>query len=160
MENASKALIIAGAILLSILIITLGLSVYNNAKSATGNADLTGQEINAHNSQFTAYEGRQKGSQVKALMTTIKSNNKQYADRQVKVYYSNTTSAEKNWETDNVDIYADSGDINAESGSGETATSSRYPADIKNGTTYYVTFHEGNNGVINKCEVHVYSQDD
>ena len=32
MENASKALIIAGAILLAILIISLGLIVYNQAK--------------------------------------------------------------------------------------------------------------------------------
>ena len=32
MENASKALIIAGAILLSILLISLGLIVYNQAK--------------------------------------------------------------------------------------------------------------------------------
>ena len=34
MENASKALIIAGAILLSILIIGLGMMVFNQAKEA------------------------------------------------------------------------------------------------------------------------------
>ena len=60
MENASKALIIAGAILLSILIITLGLGVYNNASSSMKNASLDPQELQAHNSQFLAYEGRQK----------------------------------------------------------------------------------------------------
>ena len=38
MENASKALIIAGAILLSILIITIGLYVYSNAKSTIDNS--------------------------------------------------------------------------------------------------------------------------
>lgn len=157
MENASKALIIAGAILLSILIITLGLGVYNNAKSATGNADLSGQEINAHNSQFTAYEGRQKGSQVKALMTTIKNNNKEYADRQVKVYFSSDTTEESGWEDDEVTIEDTSGDINASAGTG---SSSRYPTTVRNGTTYFVTFAEGDNGVINKCEVHVYSQND
>ncbi len=150
MENASKALIIAGAILLSILIITLGLGVYNNAKSATGNADLSGQEINAHNSQFTAYEGRQRGSQVKALITTIKRNNKEYSDRQIKIFYSNSITADadyKNYTVDNMET-ADE-DINSD-----------YPEDLKNGTTYFVNFKEGDNGVINACDIHVYSQDD
>ena len=36
MENASKALIIAGAILLSILIIGLGMSIFNASKTAIG----------------------------------------------------------------------------------------------------------------------------
>ena len=39
MENASKALIIAGAILLAILIISLGILIYNQAAGiANGNA--------------------------------------------------------------------------------------------------------------------------
>ena len=33
MENASKALIIAGAILLSILLISLGIMIFNNASN-------------------------------------------------------------------------------------------------------------------------------
>ena len=41
MENASKALIIAGAILLSILIISLGIMVFQNAKSTVGSADMS-----------------------------------------------------------------------------------------------------------------------
>lgn len=41
MENASKALIIAGAILLSVLIISLGIMVYNNAKNTVGSANLS-----------------------------------------------------------------------------------------------------------------------
>lgn len=40
MENASKALIIAGAILLSILIIGLGMFIYQQASGAMGNANL------------------------------------------------------------------------------------------------------------------------
>lgn len=151
MENASKALIIAGAILLSILIITLGLGVYNNAKSATGNADLSGQEINAHNSQFTAYEGRQKGSQVKALITTIKRNNKEYSDRQVKVFYSNNTTALTEYGSYDPDLETVDEDVNEDDD---------YPTDIKNGTTYFVNFKEGDNGVINACDIHVYSQND
>ena len=40
MENASKALIIAGAILLSILIIGLGMYIYQQANSATSGTNL------------------------------------------------------------------------------------------------------------------------
>ena len=72
MENASKALIIAGAILLSILIIALGVFVFNQAKSAVGNTGLSDQEVAAFNSKFESYEGKQKGSSVKALINAVK----------------------------------------------------------------------------------------
>ena len=45
MENASKALIIAGAILLAIVIISLGLIVVNNVRNVTDNTNLSEQEI-------------------------------------------------------------------------------------------------------------------
>ena len=76
MENASKALIIAGAILLSILIIALGVFVFNQAKSAVGNTGLSDQEVAAFNSKFESYEGNQKGSSVKALINTVRNYNK------------------------------------------------------------------------------------
>lgn len=60
MENASKALIIAGAILLSILIIGLGMFIYQQASGAMGNANLDPQKIQAYNSEFTSYEGDRK----------------------------------------------------------------------------------------------------
>ena len=40
MENASKALIIAGAILLSILLIGLGMMVYSKAKGTLDNTGI------------------------------------------------------------------------------------------------------------------------
>ena len=76
MENASKALIIAGAILLSILIIALGVFVFNQAKSALGNTGLSDQEVAAFNSKFDSYEGKQKGSSVKALINAVRNYNK------------------------------------------------------------------------------------
>ena len=57
MENASKALIIAGAILLAIVIISLGLIVVNNVRNVTDNTNLSEQEIQSFNAKFTAYEG-------------------------------------------------------------------------------------------------------
>ena len=87
MENASKALIIAGAILLSILIIGLGITVYNSSSSTMGDADLTAQEVAAFNSTFEVYEGKQKGSAVRSLITAIDSNNDKKPDRQIDCDY-------------------------------------------------------------------------
>ena len=75
MENASKALIIAGAILLAILIIALGVFIFNKAKSATNMDDLTNQQVAAHNSTFQNYEGTINGTQAKALIDEIRNNN-------------------------------------------------------------------------------------
>ncbi len=41
MENASKALIIAGAILISILLISLGIIMFNSSKGTTDQATST-----------------------------------------------------------------------------------------------------------------------
>ena len=76
MENASKALIIAGAILLSILIISLGIMVYNNAKNTVGSANLNKQEIQTFNSQWENYEGTKKtASEIRTLYQAIISSN-------------------------------------------------------------------------------------
>ena len=100
MENASKALIIAGAILLSILIIALGMSVYNSSKSASANADLSATEVSSFNSTFEAYEGKQKGSTVRTLITSILSSNAKNTDKPINLSGKTTpgaiTTAESN----------------------------------------------------------------
>lgn len=58
MENASKALIIAGAILLSILIISLGLIIYNQAKTTIDSVNLSEQEVQTFNAKFSSYAGQ------------------------------------------------------------------------------------------------------
>lgn len=76
MENASKALIIAGAILLSILIIGLGMSVFNSAKEALSGANLDKEKIATFNSEYEAYLGDNiKGTQVKSLCDSVRNNN-------------------------------------------------------------------------------------
>ena len=47
MENASKALLIAGAILLAILIIAIGMFIYNSAQSTINNSmqSMSTQEV-------------------------------------------------------------------------------------------------------------------
>ena len=51
MENASKALIIAGAILLSILIIGLGMFIYQQAADAMDVGAVKSAEVDAYNSK-------------------------------------------------------------------------------------------------------------
>jgi uncharacterized protein YpmB len=76
MENASKALIIAGAILISILIIGLGVFIYQQAQSAVSKANVNSQEAQAQNQQFENYFGdKVSAQQVKQLCTTVRSNN-------------------------------------------------------------------------------------
>ena len=88
MENASKALIIAGAILLAILIISLGILIYNQASSVVQDNAMSTVEIQQFNQQFTQYEGTSvRGSTVRALYQAVLSNNvsQDSATRQVQL---------------------------------------------------------------------------
>lgn len=135
MENASKALIIAGAILLSILIIALGMNIYNSASSATGNADMSAQEIDSHNQTFTAYEGRIKGTQVRTLLNMIAKNNEEYEDRIITV---------------SIDKPSLSSDASADIRG--------VLSSVKTNTTYNVTFTNGGaDGIIDTCDIVVYT---
>ena len=76
MENASKALIIAGSILVSIVIITLGVMIVSNVTDTiNNNSNLSAQEIASYNSQYEGYIGQRTGTQVKALLNQIKAHN-------------------------------------------------------------------------------------
>ena len=96
MENASKALIIAGAILLSILIIALGIFVFNAAKGAIKTDQLDATEKATFNDPIAQYEGRQLGSSVKSLLSHLISNagnNSDASERLPDVYYKDTKKA-------------------------------------------------------------------
>ena len=88
MENASKALIIAGAILLAILIISLGILIYNQAAGVVNNNAMSQVETQQFNQQFTQYEGDVRGATVNSMLQAVLSNNMgaDSADRQVEVY--------------------------------------------------------------------------
>lgn len=77
MENAVKALLIAAAVLIAILIISLGLVVYNKASETANNAgDLSEYEIQQHNEKFTRYQSTSaSGSEVNAMLTTVFNHN-------------------------------------------------------------------------------------
>lgn len=77
MENASKALLIAGAVLIVIVLISVGMLIVNQASSVTDQAaDLTtGQAVDTFNTQFQNYAGVQKGSSIKSLLSSISTSN-------------------------------------------------------------------------------------
>lgn len=76
MENASKALIIAGAILLSILIIGIGVFIYNQAANTIKRANLSSQEIQQYNEPFEQYgESNVSGSMVMSLCDAVRNHN-------------------------------------------------------------------------------------
>lgn len=78
MENASKALLIAGAILIVILLIAVGMMVYNGAKGSINKAigQMSSTEKDIHNSQFESYIGTNvSGSNVKSLISKVSTNN-------------------------------------------------------------------------------------
>lgn len=90
MENASKALIIAGAILLSILIISLGIMIFNQAQDAMSNGGMSEAEVSAFNNKFIKYQGEnQKASVIKNLVQEVNVSNGQEENsdvgRQVKI---------------------------------------------------------------------------
>ena len=76
MENATKALLIAAAVLIAILIISLGLVVYNSSAETVNSANLSQQEVQSSNEKFVRYEGTHKrGSEVNAMLQTVLSAN-------------------------------------------------------------------------------------
>ncbi|MEE1389172.1 MAG: hypothetical protein U0M00_01170 [Clostridia bacterium] len=86
MENASKALLIAGAILIVILLIAVGMMVYRGAQGSIQKAigSMSSTEKDIHNSQFEPFVGTKvSGSNVKSLLSKMITNNSD--DNNVKV---------------------------------------------------------------------------
>ncbi|MBQ7410879.1 MAG: hypothetical protein IJW20_05820 [Clostridia bacterium] len=83
MGNDTKSLLISGAVCVVVLIISIGMFIYNNAASSTyeGMSKFTEQEVNTFNSKFTMYEGVQNGTTVKNLIAILVSNSTSYDDK-------------------------------------------------------------------------------
>ena len=76
MENASKALIIAGAILLSIVLITLGVVIIGRGQETVDQANIDDQVISTWNQKWTQYEGKAiTGTNLNNLLNSIISSN-------------------------------------------------------------------------------------
>ena len=129
MENASKALIIAGAILLAILLISVGIMIFNQAQDTITNSGMSEAEITAFNNKFLKYEGKQKGTIVKSLVQDVLSSN------------SNSNNDERKVKMKVTAVVA-----------GATSTESPTTSGIDNNKTYNVKITYAN-GLVNEIEV-------
>ena len=77
MENASKALIIAGAILLSIVLITLGVLIIGRGQDAIEQTNIDDQVVSTWNQKWTKYEGKDiSGTAVNNMINEVISSNR------------------------------------------------------------------------------------
>ena len=129
MENASKALIIAGAILLAILLISLGIMIFNQASNTVSNSGMSEAEITAFNNKFTKYEGKQSGNMVKSMIQEVLANNAKASNEERKVKVKGGTAGHGN----------------------QNETETPNTAEIKSNETYNITISYSN-GLVNKIE--------
>lgn len=87
MENSSKTLIIVGAVLICIMIIAVGMYIYNTSQSSidVSMTTMSTSEIEAFNARYTIYEGEQTGSNVKSLVGVLISNAKTNSEENTKI---------------------------------------------------------------------------
>ncbi len=109
MENASKALIIAGSILITLVVISLGIVVFNNFRdSSEKNSSLTAEEVSNFNNQFIKYSGENvAGSQVNDLIQKVisvniasKNEGRAIGDRYVKIVFTSISGGSQTIEGD------------------------------------------------------------
>lgn len=125
MENATKALLIAAAILIAIVVITLGVFVLGKGSTLVkDNSDMSDVEISTYNSKFEAYLGSNvRGAQVKQLISAVNQHNK----------------ANKDDDSKTITLIPEGNDFSLGSTT-TTGTSSDYSVEkVQTGKTYEVT---------------------
>ncbi len=81
MENSAKALIMAGAILVAVILISISIVVLNSTSDAReqANSKVNSTEVQSFNNQFSSFTGGLvNASQVKSLILLINANNAHY----------------------------------------------------------------------------------
>ena len=149
MENASKALIIAGAILLSILIISLGIMVYNNARATVGDANLDAETIQTFNSKFTMYAGSGiAASKVNSLIDAVNASNAT-TDNKIGIVLTGMTA-----NTHYTGTYAAT-TFNTTAKAVQTLGTCN--VTLSNNYTYNVTYDTSPSGIVYKVEVSIHT---
>ena len=133
MENASKALIIAAAILIAILLISIGVYVVGIANDQINNSGMSDIEITTFNQKFTKYQGNQKGSTIRTMIQEVMANN---------------NSDEASDET-RVSVNGNNGNSNLVTLAAQENVSPQYGSNFRNTKTYYVDFEYTNGRVSN-----------
>ena len=146
MENASKALIIAGAILLSILIIGLGMFIFQQAAGSFDMEQFDATKAQTYNNKFLNYEGIQTGAQARQLCNLVIQHNLTVAKSDYTLY---------------VQVLDGNGEINNANDASATSTAATMNTTvttvrnaIKAGKNYEVTFgYDANTGYIVEVKI-------
>lgn len=87
MENATKALIIAGSVLVVIILIAIGIKLLGSTQGVTNEVGNVSDSMakSIFNSQFTDYDGTQTGAQVKVVLNKAAATWRGNSPRNVKV---------------------------------------------------------------------------
>ena len=136
MENASKALIIAGAILISILIISFGVIIINNVrKNITDTGAIDDLAVQQYNSKFESYKGKQSGSNARALYQALQTHNRKNSeDVSQQIDCNVITSA-----VQESAAVTSAATLEATAYESTTAVTLSKLSDIKTGYTYYIS---------------------
>lgn len=169
MENASKALIIAGAILISILLIAISMYVYTSAQGTVtqAGAQMTAQEKDMYNSKINSYVGNSKaGIDAKSAIDSIISSNNanmedsgKFIELSISGFKNTTAPATTTGETGNncdMDINNGAGKIgeagHAKNSSKYVNQASKYMQDVKStintGKRYNISVDTSSTGLI------------
>ena len=78
MENASKALIISGAVLIAIILVSMGIYIISSQKATISQSKDSAETvaISQYNSKFLKYKGNRKGSEIIQLVNEANLHNK------------------------------------------------------------------------------------
>lgn len=144
MENATKGLLIAAAVLVALLVIGIGLIVLDQGDAILdeGSQQVDQMAVSTFNSAFESYENKQAGSKVISLLTKINTNNlkakndETIAERGISVVTDVATGLDFTVSDEYV-----SSQITA------------IKQSINSGKTYYVAFDYAVTGFINKVAI-------
>lgn len=92
MENATKALLIAGSVLIAIVLIAVGIKILGSTSGTVNQVESVSNamEKSIFNSQYTQFEGAQKGTAVKKLINQAKTYNATVKDAKKKIKIKTT----------------------------------------------------------------------
>lgn len=151
MENSGFNLM-AGVIAAAILVMGVGMYIYNSASSTISDSvnAMTTQEKDAFNNQFVAYEGAQTGSKVKALCGVLIANSNTYQDEVDKI--PKITIGDKiNEAGDEVSdaVVESTEDVNE-----YVEIINKIRQELENKHTYFLTMHFNTEGIIDEIIIY------
>jgi len=98
MDNASKALIIAGAVLIAVMLVSVGVMIYQNSIGLVQNqmSNIDSLDAVAFNATFTQYCGTNKNAQnAKTLIEKITQSNTFSTEREIQIIVVDESGTEQ-----------------------------------------------------------------